>query len=265
MAWAMTGTRIQFLGTGTSVGIPAIGCRCPVCRSDDPRDRRLRCSIWVRGGGLSWLVDTGPDLRQQCLRAGIGALDAVLITHPHTDHIMGFDDLRRFCGRHPEGLPVFAPPGVLEVLEQAFAFAFHPRQRWPGYLHPRPCPVTGPFQLGQTRVTPVPVEHGAVPAVGYRFDFPGGPSLAYMSDVKRVPVAGLRALAGIDLLVTDGLRFKEHPTHMNFTEALELSESLGRPRTWLTHFSCDVAHAAAEANLPPHVRMAYDTLELAFP
>lgn len=258
----MARTRITFLGTGTSVGVPAVGCGCEVCRSDDPRDKRLRCSLWVESDGQGWIVDTGPDLRAQCLRSGIEAVDAVLLTHPHTDHIMGFDDLRRFSSAHEDGLPVHASRGTLEVVEQAFAFAFHPRERWKGYLHPRACPIDGPFFLGGTRVIAIPVVHGAVPTNGFRFDFPGGPSVAYFCDVKDVPETSHRLIEGVDVLITDGLRFRSHATHMNFEEAIAFSESLGRPRTWLTHFSCEVSHARAERGLPAHVSLAYDMLTL---
>ncbi len=262
---AMAGKKITFLGTGTSVGIPAIGCGCAVCRSGDPRDRRLRCSLWVREPGASWIVDTGPDLRAQCLRAGITAADAVILSHPHTDHIMGFDDLRRFPMPDHDGLPVHASPVTLEMLEKAFSFAFHPRARWPGYLHPRPLPIVGPFRIGTTNVLPFPVVHGATPTLGFRFDCDGGPSVAYLSDAKSVGDEALEVLRGVDVLICDALRFLPHPTHMNFAEALALSGSLGCPQTYFTHISCDVCHAEAEKDLPAHVQLAYDTLELAFP
>jgi phosphoribosyl 1,2-cyclic phosphate phosphodiesterase len=251
---------ITFLGSGTSVGVPAIGCGCAVCRSEDARDKRLRCSLRVQTPTASWIVDTGPDLRQQCLRAGIVSVDAVLVSHAHMDHIMGFDDLRRFSRDHEAGLPVYAAAETLRVLEKIFGYAFAPKKRWRGYLYPQGHPIEGPFFLGKTRVQAVPVVHGTVTARGFRFDFEGGTSLAYMSDVKAVEAEGMAILQGVDVLITDALRFRPHPTHMNFEEALALSESLGRPRTFFTHFSCDVSHAEAERDLPSHVALAYDML-----
>ena len=236
-----------------------------MCRSDDPRDRRFRCSILVRDPAATWIVDTGPDLRSQCLRAGITALDAVLITHPHTDHIMGFDDLRRFSGAHPEGLPVHASASTLAMLRQAFHFAFQRHEPVPGYLFPKPCPVDGPFRVGTTLIRPFPVVHGHTATLGFRFDFEGGPSVAYCSDAKKIEVEGREILRGIDVLICDALRPRPHPTHMCFDETLALSEDLGRPLTYFTHFSCDVCHAEAEKTLPPHGRLAYDTLEIEFP
>lgn len=219
----------------------------------------------MRGPGASWIVDTGPDLRQQCLRAGIEAIDAVLVSHPHTDHIMGFDDLRRFAYVRGGTLPVYATSSTMGVLESMFGFAFHPALRTPGYLHVDKQIIEGSFRLGGTRITPVPVIHGNVSTIGFRFDVDAGPSIFYASDVKSIPPSSLELLRGLDVLVMDGLRFREHPTHLDIPAAIEISRELGSPPTWLTHFSCEVCHAEAENDLPSHVRLAYDTLELVFP
>src|SRR3954466_11588308 len=151
--------QITFLGTGTSQGVPVIGCDCRVCTSADPRDRRMRSSLYVETPEAAWAIDTGPDFRSQCLRAAVRRLDAVVYTHAHTDHIMGFDDLRPFCpGGEP--LPIYASPETMGHLMRVFEFAFNGQNRWPGYIFPEPHEVAGPFQLGDLEVEPLPVPHG---------------------------------------------------------------------------------------------------------
>jgi len=261
----MTEFKLTFLGTGTSVGIPAIGCDCPVCLSNDPKDKRLRSSVWARGPGASWLIDTGPDLRQQCLRANIREIDAVLYTHCHTDHIMGFDDLRRFSWQMGGKIPIYGQKETLDALSSAFFFAFDESHRMPGYIHPLPHLVDAPFNIGQTTITPLPVHHGKVDTIGYLMHPEGGPRIAYLSDMKDFPAESRSLLAGVDVLITDGLRHRPHPTHQTIDEAIQLSKHLGEPETWLTHFSCEVSHAKVSRNLPSHVRLAYDTLTLSYP
>ncbi|MFV1995874.1 MAG: MBL fold metallo-hydrolase [Verrucomicrobiales bacterium] len=255
---------ITFLGTGTSIGIPVIGCDCPVCLSDDPFNKRLRSAIHVRTPDRCFLVDAGPDLRQQCLRAGITELDAVLITHSHTDHIMGFDDLRRFTLGRERSLPVYATPASLEDLMRVFSFAFDGENRYPGYLKPDPMPVEGPFQLGSTRVIPLPVRHGKVDTVGYLFEPQGGEPLriAYIPDLKEALPETVEALREIDVLIIDALRHTPHPTHMNFEEALAFADEIGAAQTWFTHIACQIDHREVEKTLPARVRIAYDGLVL---
>ena len=252
--------RLTFLGTSTSVGVPMIGCDCPTCRSADPRDRRLRSSVFIETDDRAWIVDCGPDLRAQCLRAGITELDALLITHTHTDHVVGFDELRRFTLGADASLPVHARPSALERLGQMFPYVFDGENNYPGYFKPDPVPVTGPFALGKTSVTPVPVLHGKVETIGYRFDFEGGESLAYVPDCKTMTPEGRAILNGCDTLILDALRFTEHPTHMNFEEALALVAEIDPPVTYFTHFTCQVRHAEAEKQLPERVFLAYDGL-----
>jgi phosphoribosyl 1,2-cyclic phosphate phosphodiesterase len=256
---------LTFLGTATSVGLPMIGCDCPTCTSSDPKDNRLRSSVWLQSGPLSWVIDTGPDFRYQCLRAGIRHLDAVLYTHPHTDHVTGFDDLRRFTPRPADSLPIYALPSTLDVLTRMFTFAFDGQHRYPGYFKPAPQPVRGPFPLGPFVVSPLPVEHGSVETIGYLFSRAGAPLLAYIPDVKFLSPQAARAIEGVDTLVLDALRLATHRTHMNVEEALAAAAAARPRQTFLTHFHCEIRHAELSPKLPPPVHLAYDglTLEIA--
>ena len=260
----MSELEITFLGTGTSVGIPMIGCGCAVCRSDDPRDKRHRCSIYVRTPESAWVVDTGPDFRTQCLREDIVRLDAALFTHAHTDHIMGFDDLRRFTLPADATIPVYANAGCLAVLERVFEFAFNGENRYPSYLKPDPHRLDGPFQLGGTVVTPLPVQHGKVETNGFLFSRAGRKLAAYISDCKTPLPEAIDAMQGVDTLIIDALRYTPHPTHMSFSEATALAAQVRASRAFFTHFNCDVSHARAEQELPDHIRPAYDGLKIAF-
>lgn len=252
---------LTFLGTGTSQGVPVLTCDCPVCRSTDPRDQRTRASIYVETPECAFVVDTGPDFRQQALRERIRRMDAVVVTHAHTDHIMGFDDLRAFSYGHRE-LPVYGSAETLELLQRAFAFAFDGNNRFPGYLHPVPHVVSGPFSLGETELIPLPVPHGRTTTFGYLFVRGGRKLAAYLSDCKSLPPAVVEDLRGVEILIIDALRHKEHPTHMNLAEALQAVETVRPQRTWFTHLCHDLAHAETEPTLPPGVRIAYDGLKL---
>ncbi len=256
---------ITFLGTGTSVGVPMVGCDCAVCRSEDPRDRRFRSSILVTTPEAQWVVDTGPDFRSQCLRAGIRGLDAALLTHAHTDHVAGLDDLRRFTVGADEELPVHASAACLAAVRQMFGFAFDGENRYPGYFKPAPRPFDGPFRLGGTDVTPLPVIHGKVETHGFLFSRGGRRLAAYLPDMKSAPPATLTALEGVEALIVDALRFTPHPTHMTIDESLAFAREVGAARTWFTHFQCQVGHAETEEKLPENVRLAYDELVLALP
>ncbi len=252
---------LTFLGTGTSQGIPMLTCDCAVCCSPDPRDQRTRSSIYIETPESSFVVDTGPDFRQQALRERVRRVDAVVYTHAHTDHIMGFDDLRSYChgGRV---LPVYGSEPTLAMVRAAFAFAFDGHNHFPGYLRPEARVVVEAFAIGETVLTPLPVPHGRTTTFGYLFARGGRKLAAYLSDCKAVPAPVLAQIAGVDTLILDALRHKEHPTHMSVGEALAVAAAVGARQTWFTHLCHDIAHAELEPKLPRGVAIAYDGLRL---
>ncbi len=252
---------LTFLGTGTSLGIPMIGCDCDVCQSADPRDKRTRASIYCETPEAVWGVDAGPDFRTQALRENVRRMDAVIFSHAHTDHVMGFDDLRPFCfgGRK---LPVFASAETMATIQRSFAFAFVDDPRSLGYLRPEPHIVSEPFMLGETMITPLPVPHGRVTTFGYLFTRGGRKLAAYLSDCKAVPEPVMELIAGVEVLILDALRHKPHGTHMSVAEALAVAAEIGAPQTWFTHLCHDLGHAETERTLPSGVRIAYDGLKI---
>lgn len=257
----MSELTITFLGTGTSQGVPMIGCDCTVCTSSDPRDKRTRASLYVETPECAWVVDTGPDFRAQALRERVRRVDAVVYTHSHTDHIMGFDDLRPFCfGGHD--IPIYAAEPTMEDLRRVFVFAFDGQNRWPGYVRPLPHLIEGEFQLGETTVTPLPIVHGRAHMLGFLFSRKGERLAAYLTDCKEVPPAVIERITGVRHLIVDALRYTPHPTHMNVEEALALRAQVGPVQTWFTHLCHDVGHEAAEPALPATVRLAYDGLKI---
>ncbi|MGB8167368.1 MAG: MBL fold metallo-hydrolase [Chthoniobacteraceae bacterium] len=257
----MSELTITFLGTGTSQGVPMIGCDCLVCTSSDPRDQRTRASLYVETPECAWVVDTGPDFRAQALRERVRRVDAVVYTHSHTDHIMGFDDLRPFCfGGHD--IPIHASSETMADLQRVFVFAFNGQNRWPGYVRPLPRLIEGEFQLGETTVTPLPIVHGRAHMLGFLFSRKCERLAAYLTDCKEVPASVIERIAGVRHLIVDALRYTPHPTHMNIDEALALRAAVGPAQTWFTHMCHDVGHATAEPMLPDAVRLAYDGLKI---
>ena len=252
--------RLTFLGTGTSFGIPQIGCACAVCRSTDPRDRRNRTSVVVQSAEGSILVDTPPELRVSMVRAAIGSLDAVLYTHDHADHTHGIDDLRALSGHHRGTLPVCGPADALERMRAKFDYIFDPDLRpIPGSSRPAvtviPLEAGVPTVIAGLPVLPLRLSHGPSDVFGYRF----GP-IAYLTDVKVVPAAERAALAGLDVLVLNALFRRSHPTHLSIPEAVATAQAIGARRTFLTHLTHESAHAELEAELPPEIRPAHDGL-----
>ena len=259
---AMSDLTLTFLGTGTSVGVPMIGCECETCTSDDPRDKRYRSSVHVETPEASWIVDTGPELRLQCLREDITHIDAVLYTHAHMDHVTGFDDLRRFSIGADQTIDIYAGESCLADLKRMFGFAFDGTNRHPGYVKPDEFVIDGRFELGGTEIVPLPVTHGRLDTIGFLFVRGGEKVMAYLPDCKTVSGEAAGALRDVDCLIIDALRPNPHPTHMNISEACEFSKQVGARETWLTHIAHEVLHAREESELPGGIRIAYDGLKL---
>jgi phosphoribosyl 1,2-cyclic phosphate phosphodiesterase len=251
--------RVLFLGTGTSHGVPMIGCECAVCRSTDPRDKRLRPSIYIDvPGHAKILVDTGPDLREQALTHRLTRVDAVLYTHAHADHIMGLDEVRRFNAIQGGPIPCYASAETWATLRQAFSYIFDGKPRKGGGIPELvPHEISGPFEVAGVAVVPVPVWHGDLPVLGFRLG-----TFAYLTDCNRIPDESWPLIEGVETLVIDALRDRRHSTHFNVQEAIDVVARVSPRRALTTHMTHDLGHAATSARLPPGVELAYDGLVL---
>jgi phosphoribosyl 1,2-cyclic phosphate phosphodiesterase len=250
--------RITFLGTGTSHGVPMIGCDCATCRSSDPRDTRLRPSIFIEAGGASVLVDAGPDLRAQALRHDIRRVDAILFTHGHADHILGLDDVRRFNAIMQRSMPCHGDERTLTDIRRTFHYVFDTATPQGGGLPALDLiPIVGSFRIGGLDVLPIPLWHGGRPILGFRVG-----AFAYLTDCNRLDEAAWPQLAGLDVLVLDALRIRPHPTHFSLDEAVDVAAQLGAGRTFFTHMCHDLPHEPTNARLPPGMALAYDGLVL---
>lgn len=253
--------KLTFLGTGTSFGIPQIGCQCRVCRSPDPRDKRTRVGALVEtNGGTRILIDTPPEIRLQLVAAGVDRVDAVLFTHDHADHTHGIDDIRAISVRRDAPLPMFGSAETLSSLARKFAYIFDDEVLPPpGSSKPEGSPRAlepyVPVLIGDAEVIPVRVPHGLISVTGYRI----GP-LAYVTDAKRVPEDALAALRGASVLVINALFRTEHPTHLSVPEAVRVAQAVGAERTYLTHLTHENFHADLEAELPRGIAPAFDGL-----
>ncbi|HWB17360.1 MAG TPA: MBL fold metallo-hydrolase [Vicinamibacterales bacterium] len=254
--------RVLFLGTGTSHGVPAIGCDCAVCSSADPRDRRLRPSIYLEcDDDTRVLVDTSPDLRTQALTHGIRRVDAICLTHAHADHIMGLDDVRRFNAMSGKTMPIYSRAETLDDIRRIFHYAFEVGKPAAGGVPDlQLVPIDGPFAIGGQTVVPVPIAHGRWSILGFRVG-----RFAYLTDCSAVPESSFALLDGLDTLVIDALRHEPHPTHFTVAEAIETARRIGAAQTYLTHIAHDLGHAVTSAALPPGVMLAYDGLRLDVP
>jgi len=246
---------LLFLGTGTSAGVPMIGCHCPVCQSPDPHDQRSRPSVLISYDGLRVLVDTAPELRMQCVTNRIDMIDAVVFTHAHADHIMGLDDVRRFNAISGKSLDVWADQLTFDALSHCFGYAFLKPGEGPQVFRPQLIwrKIEGPFRIGGREWTPIPLIHGDWPVLGFRVG-----RLAYCTDVSRIPEESWGLLRDLDVLVLDALQPKKHPTHFNLEEAIEAAERIGAGQTLFTHITHAMFHEATNASLPSGMRLAHD-------
>jgi phosphoribosyl 1,2-cyclic phosphate phosphodiesterase len=252
---------VTFLGTGTSVGVPMIGCHCPVCSSADPRNTRRRTSVYVRTEQTAFVIDTPPDFRQQMLDAGIERVDAVVFTHAHADHIFGFDDIRRFNTLQRRVIPAYADAETMADIQRVFHYVGCTPE--PKGLY-RPLVdfivIDGPFTVGDVRLTPLDVEHGRK-MTGYLIE-QGGVRIGYVPDCTSMPAATVAALRGVDVMILDALRYRPHPSHICVEESLALLAQIQAKASYLIHLCHDVDHAELEARLPLSVQVSYDGLTL---
>jgi len=253
--------KVYFLGTGTSQGIPVIGSDHPVCKSTDPKDKRLRVSVWIQWEGTSLVIDCGPDFRQQMLASGCSRVDAILFTHEHSDHTAGIDDIRPFNFRQGN-IPIYAHTRVIENLKRRFDYIFETVNKYPGAPSVEVHEVINnhPFTISDKTVIPISAWHGSLQVFGYRID-----DFVYLTDVKTVDTVELEKLKGVKVLVINALRYEPHDTHFNLEEALEFIRLIQPQKTYLTHVSHIFGfHKDVQAQLPANVFLAYDNLEITF-
>ncbi len=249
----MTTLKVTFLGTGTSMGIPVITCDCAVCRSRDPRDRRLRSGLWLQYQGHSVLLDASVDFREQALRHAIHDVDAVLLTHTHSDHVGGLDELRIYTMRGRKAIPIFGSALELEEIHRRFAYCFHPVQIGGGVPNFELRAVDGVFDLFGQAVTPLPVKHGILDILGYRI----GP-LAVITDASEIPPETMARLEGVEVLILNALRPEPHATHFSLGQALDVFHQTTARQAWFVHMCHHLGHAETNADLPETAQLAYD-------
>ncbi|HET7873546.1 MAG TPA: MBL fold metallo-hydrolase [Terriglobales bacterium] len=250
---------LTVLGSGTSMGVPTLGCDCRVCTSADPHDQRTRPSVMLEYGGRCVLIDTTPDFRQQAIRERISRIDAILYTHAHADHILGLDDVRPLSFRHPDKVPLYAHEKTAGAMESIFRYIFDANYKYGGIARVQMNRINGSLELFGVRFHPVPIMHGDAEIHGFRFG-----SAAYLTDFSEIPSASMDQLRDLDILFLDALRHRPHPTHSTVENSLRLVDELKPRRAFFTHISHDLAHEETNRALPEHVRLAHDGLKLEF-
>ena len=265
----ITNFSLTFLGTGTSAGVPVITCDCDICTSDNPKNKRLRCSVCIEftdseSQDRVILIDTSPDLRQQALRKKLTRCDAILFTHNHVDHTFGLDDIRMFNVSMQQPIDIYAERHTLDHLHRVFQHVFESHKNvndsFVANLIPNELSPGDMINLYGVGFTPIRLLHGRLPIVGFRVDVPEGPSLAYCTDVSSIPPESWPLLEDLDVLVLDMLRFRHHPTHLNLDQALEITQRVVPKQTYFTHMTHCVEHEKVDAELPENVNLAFDGL-----
>jgi phosphoribosyl 1,2-cyclic phosphate phosphodiesterase len=250
---------LTVLGSGTSMGVPTLGCNCRVCTSTDPHDQRTRPSVMVEYGGHCVLIDTTPDFRQQAIRERISRIDAILYTHAHADHILGLDDVRPLSFRHEDKIPLYAHEPTAQAMESIFRYIFDANYKYGGIARVQMNRINGSLELFGAKFNPVPIIHGDTEIHGFRFG-----SAAYLTDFSEIPPDSKDKLRGLDILFLDALRHRPHPTHSTVENSLRLVDELKPQRAFFTHISHDLPHEETNRALPDHVRLSHDGLKLEF-
>ncbi len=248
---------LTFLGTGTSVGVPTVGCDCLTCTSDDPKDSRFRASLLLEWEGATVVIDTTPEFRLQMLREKVKKLDAVLFTHNHADHIHGLDDVRPFCCHGQKHIPLYGAPHTMDYIREHYDYIWNAPQQGGGLPKVDIVYAEAPFQIADVRFTPLPAMHGRVPVYGYRFG-----DCAYLTDVSHIPEESMKRLYGLNTLILDAVRYAPHTTHYNVEQAIAVAETIGARETWFTHMNHDICHARFAAECPPAMSPAWDGLKM---
>lgn len=249
--------QLTFLGTGTSMGVPVAGGFGKEHLDGDPRNIRWRCSAWLKTRESSIVIDTGPEFRLQTIRSGLSHVDLVLITHEHMDHISGLDDLRPFCYKQEQSIPVYTSKSCIEAIKRRFDYMFGP-DKYPGATSIDLREITGQMTFKDVEITPLPANHGRIDVLGFRVN-----QVSYLTDVKEIPEETKERIRGSEVLVLDGLRWEpEHPTHLTIPEAAAVAKELDVPQTYLIHMNSYVNHKKTNARLPDNVQLAYDQLTL---